>query len=77
MQHPILDNIAEFAVAEDPLVDLAVLVHAVQEFGLEGFHETVFEVVVEQLALMVWIQFDATKIDGRELVTRMALDNLK
>ena len=35
LQHPILDTLAEFPVAEHPLEDLPVLFHAVQEFTLD------------------------------------------
>ena len=45
MEHHVFDDISEFPVVEHALEDLAVLVHAVQEFGFEGFHETVFEVI--------------------------------
>ena len=45
VEHHVFDEIPEFAVAEYSLEDLAVLFHAVQEFGFEGFHEAVFEVV--------------------------------
>lgn len=42
---PVFDEIPEFPVAEDSLEDLAVLAHAVYEFGFEGFQEAVFEIV--------------------------------
>ena len=42
VEHPVFDGIAEFPVVEDAFEDLAVLVHAVYEFGFAGLHEVVY-----------------------------------